>query len=163
MSVVQESDGGTKRAAYNALSTVHQELAKEYGKAVEEYWNAVWEKARDLCLEYGAYDTGTLYESIRLVWEVHPRFGLYEVAFSSQGASVTGYIRAGGGTYINPRTGRVVDYAQVVHDGGPYPNGGGVYPPRPFITDAILQCEGLREEIMQRHVDKALSKFERVQ
>lgn len=156
MSVIQESDGGTKRACYNALGRVQRELAVAYGKAIEEYWNAVLQRAKQLCLEYGAYDTGTLYRSIRLVWETHPQFGLYEVAFSSRGASVTGYIRAGGGAWINPKTGKLVDYAQAVHDGTKH------MAPRPFIQDAVDQMESVREQIMKRHIDNALSKFERV-
>jgi len=160
---ILESDNGTKKQAYTALAGVHKEIAKEYAKAVAKYWKAVWERARMLCLQYGAYDTGTLFESIRLVWDIHPQFGLYEVAVSSEGAEATGYIRVGGGTFMNPKTGRVVDYAQVVHDGGPFPRGGGHYQARPFLTDAIDQLEGYRESLMMEHVDKAINRFKRVQ
>lgn len=41
-------------------------------------------------------------------------------------------IIAGGGGYINPRTGREVDYARYVHDGTSR------MPARPFLLQAIL-------------------------
>ncbi len=40
---------------------------------------------------------------------------------------------AGGGGYINPRTGRPVDYARHVHDGTSR------MPPRPFLLQAVIQ------------------------
>ena len=40
---------------------------------------------------------------------------------------------AGGGGYINPRTGREVDYARHVHDGTSR------MPARPFLLQAVLQ------------------------
>ena len=39
---------------------------------------------------------------------------------------------AGGGGYINPRTGRPVDYARHVHDGTSH------MPARPFLLQAVL-------------------------
>lgn len=61
-------------------------------------------------------DTGALMASIR--WERRAR---YEAA-----------LIAGGGGFINPRTGREVDYARYVHDG--------TYrmPARPFLLQAII-------------------------
>ncbi len=41
-------------------------------------------------------------------------------------------LAAGGGGYVNPRTGREVDYAAAVHEGT------GRTPPRPFLLQAVL-------------------------
>lgn len=68
--------------------------------------------AKTLC----PVDTGALMSSIR--WE---RRGPYEAA-----------LIAGGGGFINPRTGREVDYARYVHDGTSR------MPARPFLLQAII-------------------------
>jgi len=62
-------------------------------------------------------DTGALLGSIR--WEIR---GPYEAA-----------LVAGGLNYVNPRTGRPVDYARYVHDGTSR------MPARPFLLQAVLQ------------------------
>ena len=78
-------------------------------------------------------DTGALLGSIR--WE--PR-GPHEAA-----------LVAGGLGYINPRTGRPVDYARHVHDGTSR------MPARPFLLQAVIQ-ERLRYALdMLRRVAEA--------
>lgn len=74
-------------------------------------------------------DTGALLGTIRV-----ERRGLYAVA-----------LVAGGMQFINPRTGRPVDYARFVHDGT------SKMPPRPFLLQAVL-AERYRfiREILQR-------------
>jgi len=62
-------------------------------------------------------DTGALLGSIR--WELR---GPHEAA-----------LIAGGMSYVNPRTGRPVDYARHVHDGTSR------MPARPFLLQAVLQ------------------------
>jgi HK97 gp10 family phage protein len=62
-------------------------------------------------------DTGALLGSIR--WEIR---GLHEAA-----------LVAGGVGYVNPRTGRPVDYARYVHDGTSR------MPARPFLLQAVIQ------------------------
>jgi len=81
--------------------------------------------AKSLC----PIDTGTLMASVRT-----ERRGPYEAA-----------LVAGGGGFINPRTGREVDYARHVHDGTSR------MPARPFLLQAVLQ-ERLRfaREMMNR-------------
>ena len=59
---IQEDDAGTKRGMMKATEKTQKEVDEEFGAAIQEYWYAVWETARQLCLEYGAYDTGALYE-----------------------------------------------------------------------------------------------------
>ena len=62
-------------------------------------------------------DTGALLGSVR--WELR---GPYEAS-----------LVAGGLGYINPRTGRPVDYAKHVHDGTSR------MPSRPFLLQAVIQ------------------------
>ena len=152
--VFTESDAGTKEKAKIAYARTNKELAKEFRLACRKYWWQVWETARALCFEM-AYETGALYSSIRILWETEPYGGLYEVAVSSQGVEMTAMIKVGGTAAINPKTGWFVDYAQAVHDGTRYMR------ERPFLTLAITQNEAYLQAILQTHVDKALSRFER--
>lgn len=154
--IFTESDAGSKRRAIVALQRTRKDLDLEFRIAAREYWWRVWQTARTLCLQYGAYDTGALYSSIRLLWETEPYGGLYEIAISSErGMEVTAMIKVGGMAAINPKTGWYVDYAQAVHDGTRYMTA------RPFLMDAIVLNDPFLQQILQRHVDKALSRFER--
>jgi len=65
---------------------------------------------------YSPVDTATLMSSVRAV-----RRGPLETA-----------LVAGGNQYINPKTGRPVDYARPVHDGTSR------MPARPFLLQAVL-------------------------
>ena len=152
---ITETDSGTKESAKRALSETYRKLDKEFVEAVKEYWYRVWLTAKQLCLQYGAFDTGALYESIELVWERVPYGGLFEIRVSSRGTEVVAMIRVGGSGYINPKTGKFIDYAQAVHDGTRYMNA------RPFLTDAIALNEGFLQAILTKHIDMALSRFER--
>lgn len=88
--------------AQSIKEAAHQELSLEYFVAA----------AKSLC----PIDTSALMSSIRA-----ERRGPYESA-----------LVAGGGGYINPRTGREVDYARYVHDGTSR------MPARPFLLQAII-------------------------
>ena len=158
-----ESDGGSKAKARRAYQRTSLQLEREFMKAAKTYWEKVYETAKQLCFEY-VYSgpesphykrTGTLYDSIRLIWEAEPYGGLYEVAISSQGVEMVAMIKVGGGEFINPTTGKICDYAQAVHDGTRYMR------ERPFLTDAIALNEGFLQTILEQHVNKALSAFER--
>lgn len=157
--VFTETDFGTKRKAKVALARTHRELDSEFRLAAREYWWRVWETARTLC----PVDTGALMNSIRLIWMVGYGGGpevpfageVFEVAISSQGIEMTAMIKAGGEGWINPKTGWYVDYAQAVHDGTRY------MAARPFLTEAIAMNEAYLQQVLARHVDKALSAFER--
>ena len=153
--IFTETDSGTKEKAKLALGRTHRDLGRKFREAAESYWWKVWETARQLCIEYGAVDTWTLYESIRLVWQYEPYGGLYEVGVSSAGVNMYAMIKVGGMEYINPRTGRPVNYAQAVHDGTRY------MVARPFLTDAIAMNEGYLQAVLQGNVDEALTAFER--
>lgn len=153
--IFTETDSGTKEACIRALGRTKTALAKNFIAGAKEYWWAVYNAAKRLCLEMGVYDSGTLYDSIRLIWEYEPSGGLFEVAVSSEGVDMVAMIKVGGGTYINPNTGRVVDYAQAVHDGTRHMTG------RPFLTFAIAECEPILQSTMQRDINLALSRFGR--
>jgi len=153
--IFTETDAGTKEKAKVSLSRTRRELHQKFMESVKDYWWRVWETARQLCLEYGAVDTGTLYESIRLIWQYEPSGGLYEVAVSSSGVEMTAMIKVGGQEFINPKTGRACNYAQAVHDGTKY------MAARPFLTDAIMMNEGYLQAILEKNVDEALTGFER--
>ena len=90
----------------------------------------VVDSARAFC----PVDTGALASSIRA-----ERRGPTEAA-----------LVAGGGGFVNPRTGRPVDYAAAVHDGT------SGQPPRPFLEQAI-QAQGLALAVeMARRTAEAL-------
>jgi len=150
-----ETDHGTKRQCITALRRTSKKLSKKFIEAMNQYWWKVFQTTKRLCIEMGAFDTGTLYESIRLIYQYEPTGGLFEVAASSAGVDVVAMIKIGGGTFINPKTGKVVDYAQAVHDGTRYMS------PRPFLTLAIAECEPFLQNILQKNVDEALSEFVR--
>ena len=157
-----ETDSGTKRETREALEKTSKELGKEFQEAIKEYWEAVYAATQRLCWElvYSGPEsphykrTGTLYNTIRLVWELEPTGTAYEVVATSQGAEITALIIVGG-QLINPTTGRICDYAQAVHDGTIYMQ------ERPFLTMAIAECEPLLQEIMQKHLDEAFTGFTR--
>lgn len=77
-------------------------------------------------------DTGALMASIRVEMR-----GPHDAA-----------LVAGGGGFVNPRTGREVDYARAVHDGTAWMQA------RPFLLQAVLQ-ERLRfiREMFERTVE----------
>ncbi len=84
----------------------------------------VAELARGLC----PVDTGALAGSVRA-----ERIGALEAA-----------LIAGGPGYVNPRTGRVVDYAAAVHGGA----GGRL--PRPFLMQALsIEARRIASEILE--------------
>jgi len=152
--VFTETDSGTKEACAKATERTGEELHEKFIEAMKDYWYKVWETARQLCFEW-AYDTGTLYESIRLLWQYEPSGGLFEVGVSSAGVEMFAMIKVGGAEYINPKTGKACNYAQAVHDGTRYMR------ERPFLTYAIWLCESYLDEILQKYSDEALSGFER--
>jgi len=104
--------------------------------------------AKQLC----PIDTGTLATSIRIVTQA-PTGGFFEVTKDplSNKIGVTALITAGG-WLVNPKTGRIVDYAQAVHDGH-ITRGGGYYMGVPFLTMAIDQCEPEYQMMVKRIQD----------
>jgi hypothetical protein len=105
----------SKRIRLEDLSLELRLLPQKIGEAATLIMQMPWmlAAAQSFC----PVDTGALLGSIR--WELR---GLHEAA-----------LVAGGFGYINPRTGRPVDYARHVHDGTSR------MPARPFLLMAVIQ------------------------
>lgn len=145
-----KTDSGTERKAREGLERGIKYNKEKFEQAIMRYWWKVWQDARRLCIEYGIFDTGTLYNTIRIEWNTPMGFGggpTYEVAFGPDRVEVTGMIRAGG-MLINPKTGRIVNYAESVHEGTGKNLAKG---PRRFLVDAILMNEGFLEQILRKY------------
>jgi len=146
-----KTDEGTEKKTRRAMKRVVKYNKDEFEKAIMRYWWKVWQDARRLCMEYGAYDTGTLYDTIRIEWNPAGVGGpTYEVAVGPDRVEVIGMIRAGG-MLINPKTGKIVNYAESVHEGTGKNLAKG---PRPFLTDAILMNESFLDQIINKYLNK---------
>lgn len=130
-----ETDFGSKGRAIKATEDFPKKLTSECRWRLKVWWFIVWQEARTLCMGW-AYDTGTLHDTIRIEEDKPMPEGYpFEVSFASQNKILTSMIVAGG-ILINPKTGRIVDYAQAVHDGH-FTVSGKWVPPRPFLEIAI--------------------------
>ena len=120
----------TRRIRLEDLGLEFELLPQRIGEAAALTLHEPWmlAAAQSFC----PVDTGALLGSIR--WELR---GPHEAA-----------LIAGGLGYVNPRTGRPVDYARHVHDGTSR------MPARPFLLQAVLQ-ERLRyaREILRKTVE----------
>ena len=105
----------TKRVRLEDLGLELRLIPQKIGEAAKLTLQMPWMEAA--AKSFCPVDTAALLSSIR--WELR---GPYEAA-----------LIAGGMGYINPRTGRPVDYARYVHDGTSR------MPARPFLLMAVLQ------------------------
>jgi hypothetical protein len=105
----------SKRIRLEDLGLELRLLPTHIGEAATEALDLEWmvAAAKSFC----PIDTATLMASIRA-----ERRGLYESA-----------LIAGGGGWVNPKTGREVDYAKPVHDGTSRMLA------RPFLLQAVVQ------------------------
>ena len=105
------------------LILIPQQISEAASLTLQQPWLEASAKA------FCPVDTGALLGSVRTESR-----GPYAIA-----------LMAGGAGYINPRTGRPVDYARHVHDGTSR------MPARPFLLQAVIQ-EQLRylREILRR-------------
>jgi len=137
---VWKDDMGTEVKAIKATYRVEEHAKLNFEDMIENWWYSVMVLAKQLCREMGAYDTGTLHDSIRILYQA-PAGGFFEVFIaitpSRRDITIDRGIVAGGGMFINPKTGRIVDYALIVHDGGPTSRGTGYISGRPFMTLAV--------------------------
>lgn len=146
--MLTEDDHGTKQRLYDAFGTEYGEISENFDVAMENWWMNVKATAERLCIEYGAIDTWTLFNTIRIVMVKDDLSGAYTVERFPNVIEVTRMIVAGGGIFINPNTGRVCDYAESVHEGTGRNIAKG---PRPFLTDAI--------DLNQAELDAIIAKF----
>jgi len=147
-----EDDGGTKEKVGKIIKQDRQAVAENFEQAMDVWWMNVKATAERLCIEYKCVDTWTLFNSIRIEFIGAGPHGAYAVTGEVYGPiEITRLIVAGGGVYINPKTGRVCDYAESVHDGTGKNIAKG---PRPFLTDAIEVERPELRRILTRFFDK---------
>lgn len=136
--MITETDYGSKAKVKKKIGGIPIGIDAELREKMAMWWEKVKEHAKQLCLMYGAFDTFTLYDSIRIE-DVSISVGgppYYEVFIETpvHKELINSRIVVGGPDFINPKTGRPCNYAESVHDGtGKNINKG----PRPFLTDAI--------------------------
>lgn len=152
---MSETDKGSKGRAIRAFEKIREKSDKEFKIHMDKYWKKVHKTAQLNCIAMGAYDTGTLHDSIRIRHRAMAgRF--FEVSKQPDDIHITRYIVAGGERFINPKTGKPCNYAQIVHDGGLHPNGKHYFPPRPFLSNAIDECDPYLARVMGEYIDKKL-------
>jgi len=141
-----ETDDGTKEGAIDDAKTYNKKLQKKFAQAMDAWWEDVKMTAIALC----PVDTGTLASTIRIVVQA-PSGESYEVSAGAEGHPEIVQMIVAGGLLVNPKTGRICDYAQVVHDG--YPEEG--REPNPFLTSAIMLNMGELETILNNLLSEA--------
>lgn len=151
---MEETDMGSKGRAQTACKEFPMELSAETSWRLRVWWEKVLMTAKALC----PIDTGTLSTSGRIETMSGPTEGgalgeFYEKAMGFDNELINSMI-VFGGLLINPKTGRICDYAQAVHDGHFTVNGRWI-PPRPFIEMAINIHIAELESIIGKSVDKA--------
>lgn len=141
-----ETDDGTKQGAIDDSKTYQKKLNKKFMQAMDAWWENVKMTAIALC----PVDTGTLAATIRIVVETTSGES-YEVVAGPEGHPEIVQMIVAGGLLVNPKTGRICDYAQVVHDG--YAEEGRL--PNPFLTEAIALNMGELESILSNLLNEA--------
>jgi len=151
---ITETDFGSKGRAKKACDELPIEISKECKKDLEMWWETVLETAKRLCIEFGAFDTFTLYNSIRIE-DINIEIGGYYEKVAWAHDLINKRIVAGGPDFINPKTGKPCDYAISVHDGtGKNLKKG----PRPFLTLAIQMHWAELDMIINKAIDRSIQK-----
>jgi len=143
-----ETDFGSKGRAKTATERLAPEMSKEMKWRLRGWWERVKETARALC----PVDTGTLRMTIRIEPKGVSIGGAptFMVVASPEHELINSQIVAGG-LLVNPKTGRIVDYAQAVHDGTMRMMS------RPFITDAVNLHINELNKILNDGIDTSLN------
>ena len=151
--VIWKEDKPPIQRTLDATYRMDEVAETEFEKLINDWWRRVRDLAKSLCREMGAYDTGTLYNTIRIIYAPMTPVGFgafYEVTAGPRSINVDRMLVAGG-LLINPNTGRICDYAQVVHDGGGI---GRNARPREFMTIALEIMEPELMTIMEGMVSQ---------
>jgi len=125
----------SKEDTINAYKRLSKKAGGMLAVRLAQWWNKVLMDAKTLCLLYKCFDTGALYDSIRV--EARDQVGQttnFEKVIDVN-PLLDRVLIAGGPEYINRKTGMGVDYAQAVHDGHNSPHG--FVAGRPFLSDAV--------------------------
>lgn len=151
---MEETDMGSKGRAQLACREFPQELTAEARWRLRFWWEKVLLTAKALC----PIDTGTLSTSGRIETREGPTEGgalgeFYEKAVGFDNELINSMI-VFGGLLVNPKTGRICDYAQAVHDGHFTANGRFI-PPQPFIEMAINIHIDELYDILGKSIDRA--------
>jgi len=154
---VWKEDMGTEARAMTATEKVEQQAKLDFETAIDEWWQKVLEEAKYLCAMM-AYDTGTLHDTIRIV-KGEPGIGFFEITAGPAGVTVDRMLMAGG-LLINPKSGRICDYASAVHEGY-HTRSGTFIPGKPFLTMALDEMEPELMMIMNKFMDKQLTTWAR--
>lgn len=137
MIIEDPSSAVSKQKTLNAYDRVSKKAGALLAKQLVLWWQKVVMDAKAACLAYGAYDTGALYESIRTITRDDAgELGQHWEKVVDINPMLDRVLVAGGAPYINPKTKKIVDYAQAVHDGH-VTSGGNYVSRRPFLTDAV--------------------------
>jgi len=148
---IQETDMGSKDRARKAIGEIIQHRPVEFNQKMQEYVSSVYRDARRLCPVGTSFSTGikgyvggTLRSSIRLQKPQHVPKGSH---VAGRDIGLDFYIIAGGPPFRNPNTGRIVNYAQAVHDGTMK------MAPRPFLTQALDMNRAKQDKAMKEYLD----------
>jgi len=145
MSVVFESDSGTKRKTRDKIEEVSEDLVEEVREKLEILVDQIVEDAIALCPK----DTGALASSIQ-------KGEGGTLTASEPNTIIDVVISAGDPSIINPKTGiPTSNYVNFVHDGHAFKGGRGMYFGVPFLVEAIM----LHEDEIEELVDKALQEL----
>jgi hypothetical protein len=154
--VIDKEDFGTEQRAIDATLRVEKHADDNFRNSIIGWWGGVLDTAKQLCIEMGAIDTWTLYNTIRIVREA-PAGVFYEVTVSSDVIVIDRMIVAGG-WLVNPKTGNICDYAESVHDGTGMNWKKG---PRPFLSLALDMHEPELMRIMNKFMGGQGKEWER--
>lgn len=146
-----------KQKIIEAAERAEEVSKKEFEKSFRVYFKTLLDFARQHC----PVDTGTLRATIRL--EDEPKGG------GGLGGRIHNEVerRAGfgkrivaGGMFINPKTGRICDYAMFVHDGH-FTRTGSFVPPRPFLDQAIKEADAMLIKAADKYLAKIGKEWEK--
>jgi hypothetical protein len=148
--VLDETDLGSKARARMACDELPNSIARETRWRLRLWWYQVLETAKALC----PVDTGTLWLTIR-VEEGTPDSPNFEMIVALPQDTLINMSIVAGGLLINPKTGRICDYAQAVHEGH-FIRSGNWIPPRPFLSDAMNMHQDELYRIIDRSMEKSI-------
>jgi len=146
MIVITESDNGTKRLARMKVKELQTGLPEKVAAELDRVWHEIWADAVREC----PVDTGALVSTIRIVEGVMGNIGGELSRFISE-TFFDRTIIAGDPARINPKSGRPIDYANLVHDGH-LMRDGTFWCGHPFLTIAFA----MHMKELEDAVDKAM-------
>ena len=148
----------SKEKTIKAIEETEKISFEEFEKSFKEYFRVLLESARMHC----PVDTGTLRATIRLEDEPEGGGGL--------GGRIHGEVErhagfgkriTAGGMLVNPKTGRICDYATFVHEGHFNVLTGNFVEPRPFLDQALRDADNYLVKCADKYLKKIGDRWER--